>query len=233
MTDFHTHILPAVDDGSRSVEESLAIISEMKKQGVKRIAATPHFYANDESVDSFLERRSRAYEKLKHALTDDMEIRLGAEVKFYSGISQLQDLKKLRLEGSKFLLLEMPFSQWTEYAIKEVINIAGSSNVTVVLAHIERYLSFQKKGTLQMLLDNGVLFQCNSSFFAGRFTKSKAFKMIRNNQIHFIGTDCHNMTDRSPNMEIALSALKKKYGEEFVADYINYGNKLIMQNKVN
>ncbi len=233
MIDFHTHILPAVDDGSHSVEESLAMIEEAKKQGVKKFAVTPHFYANNESVDSFLKRRNRAYEKLMNSLSDETEIRLGAEVKFYSGISQLQDLKKLRLEGSRFLLLEMPFSKWSEYDIKEVINIAGLGNVTVVLAHIERYLSFQKKDTLEKLLYNGILFQCNASFFSGLFTKSKAFKMISNNQIHFIGTDCHNMKDRAPNMMIALSALKKKYGEDFVADFINYGNKLIFQNKIN
>ncbi len=232
MIDFHTHILPAVDDGSRSVKESLAIIALAKKQGVKSFAATPHFYANNESVDSFLERRGRAYEKLKSSLPDGTEIRLGAEVRFYSGISQLQDLKKLRLEGSRLLLLEMPFSKWSEYDIKEVINIAGLSNVTVVLAHVERYLSFQKKETLEKLLDNGILFQCNASFFSGFLTKRKALKMIRDNQIHFIGTDCHNTNDRAPNMMIALSALKKKYGKDFVADFINYGNKLILQNKL-
>lgn len=232
MTDFHTHLLPRLDDGSKSPEISLMMINELKGQGVKRIFATPHFYANDESVDSFIERRELSYSLIKDKV-QDTEILLGAEVRFYIGISRLKDLKKLCLEDTDLLLLEMPFRQWTESDIKEVINIAGSGGFTVVLAHIERYLSLQKKGTLERLLENGILFQCNASFFAGYFTKRKALKMIRSHQLHFIGTDCHNMKDRAPNMKIALSALKKKYGEDFVADFINYGNKLILQNKIN
>lgn len=234
MIDFHTHILPKVDDGSRSLEQSLAMLNELKKQGVKKLVATPHFYANDESVESFLERRNRVYAELKEASDEEIEIHLGAEVKFYSGISRMQQLKKLRIEGSKLILLEMPFSKWTEYDVKEVIDISGLGNVTVVLAHVERYLAFQKKEVLQQLLDNGILFQCNASFFAGGFfSKSKALKMIRNNQIHFIGSDCHNMSDRAPNIGNAASAIRKKYGEDFIVDYVNYGNELFLQNKVN
>lgn len=232
MTDFHTHLLPRLDDGSKSSEMSLAMLNELKRQGVKRIIASPHFYANDESVDSFIERREKSFSSVKAEIRD-LEILLGAEVKFYSGISRLQDLKKLCIEGTKLLLLEMPFSKWTEYDIKEITDIASSGGITVVLAHIERYLSFQEKGTFEMLYDYGVLFQCNSSFFTGHFKKSKAFKMLRDNRIHFIGSDCHNMKDRPPNINIALSALTKKFGDDFVADYINYGNKLILQNKIN
>lgn len=232
MTDFHTHLLPRLDDGSKSPEISLEMLNELKKQGVKRVVATPHFYANNESVDSFIERRSHSFSAIEDKI-QDVEIILGAEVKFYSGISRLQGMKKLCLEDSNLLLLEMPFRQWTESDIKEVINIAGSGDFTVVLAHIERYFSFLKKGTLERLLENGVLFQCNASFFAGYFTKRKAFKMIRNNQLHFIGSDCHNLKDRSPDINIALSALTQKFGEDFVADFIDYGNKLILQNKIN
>ncbi len=233
MIDFHTHILPRVDDGSRSCSESLKMISELKKQGVKAFIATPHFYANDESVNSFLERRNKAYAELEAHLTDDIKCILGAEVKYYNGISCLEELKKLRIEGSRLLLLEMPFRRWTQYDINEVIELAGRSNFTVVLAHVERYISMQKKGVLQQLIDNGVLFQCNASFFSGYPSKVKALKMIRNNQIHFIGSDCHNMTDRAPETGIAVSAIKKKYGEDFLADYVNYGNSLFLQNKTN
>lgn len=231
MTDFHTHFLPLLDDGSKSPETSLEMLNELKKQGVKRVVATPHFYANNESVDCFIERRDQSFSTIKDQIID-IEIVLGAEVKFYSGISRLQEIKRLCLEDSSLLLLEMPFRQWTESDIEEVINIVGSGGLTVVLAHIERYLSFLKKGTIERLLENGVLFQCNASFFAGYFTRRKVIKMISNNQLHFIGSDCHNLSDRPPNMNIALSALTKKFGEAFVADFIDYGNKLILQNKI-
>lgn len=233
MIDFHTHILPAVDDGSKNCEESLKMLSALKEQGVKTVVATPHFYANDESVDSFLERRNKAYAKLKQQLDEDLELVLGAEVKYYNGISCLEDLKKLRLQESRLLLLEMPFRKWTGYDINEVIEIASGANITVVLAHVERYISMQKKGVFQHLLDNGVLFQCNASFFSGYLAKNKALKMVRNNQMHFIGSDCHNMTDRAPEIGKAFSAIEKKYGEDFLSDYVNYGNELFLQNKIN
>ena len=99
MIDFHTHILPGVDDGSKNVEESLLMLDSMKNQGVKTVIATPHFYANDESVESFLSRRNEAFSSLKKSLADGPEIILGAEVRYYDGISRLEDLKKLRIEG--------------------------------------------------------------------------------------------------------------------------------------
>lgn len=232
MIDFHAHILPGIDDGSESVDESMIMLDSMKNQGIKTVVATPHFYANDESVDDFIERRNAAYSSLKERSTNEPEIVLGAEVRYYDGISRLPDLKKLRIEGSKLLLLEMPFNQWTEYAVKEIIDIAGRGKITLVLAHIERYLTMQKSGVLSRLLDNGVLLQSNASFFIGRFSRSKAIKMIKNNQIHFIGSDCHNMSDRAPNAAKAFSIIQNKLGDAFAEDYINYGNELFLQNKI-
>ncbi len=232
MIDFHTHILPGVDDGSRDRKESNELLIMLKNQGVKTVIATPHFYANDESVDSFIERRIKSYVEIEDLFDEDFRCVLGAEVKYYNGISCLEDLKKLRIEGSKFLLLEMPFRQWTQYDIKEVIEIAGNLNITLVLAHIERYISMQKKSVLQELLSNGVLFQSNASFFSGYLSKNKALKMIHNNQIHFIGSDCHNMSDRAPKIGNAVLTIKKRYGEDFLKEYVNYGNELFLQNKI-
>lgn len=233
MIDFHTHVLPCMDDGSKSVDESLLILDCLKQQGVKKVIATPHFYANDESVENFFARRNASFSSLKEKISDSIQIISGAEVKFYSGISHLPDLKKLRIEGSKFLLLEMPFSKWTESDIKEIIDIAGQGQITLVLAHIERYISFQKKEVLQRLLDNDVLFQSNASFFKSGFSSFKAMRMLKNNQIHFIGSDCHNMTDRAPNIGKAFLSIERKCGEAFVNDYINYGNALFLENKTN
>lgn len=232
MIDFHTHILPRMDDGSKSVEESLSMLDSMRKQGIDTVIATPHFYANDESVDSFIERREVAASALRECASEVPQITLGAEVKYYDGISHLSDLKKLRVEGSRLLLLEMPFSRWTEYAVNEVIDIASRGKITLVLAHIDRYLTFQKKDTLLRLLDNGVVFQANAEFVTGFGSKAKALKMIRNNQIHFIGSDSHNMTSRIPNAGKAFSVIVKRYGEAFLEDYIDYQRELLLSNKL-
>lgn len=231
MIDFHTHVLPCMDDGSKSVEESLRMLEELKKQGVTTVVATPHFCADDETTDSFIERRSRCFDRLKPELTGEVELVLGAEVRYYNGISRNTDFEKLLIEDSHFLLLEMPFRKWTEYDIREVEDIALSAKATVVLAHIERYMSFQKKSVFERFLRSGVLFQSNASFFITGFHKMKALKMIRKNKIHFIGSDCHNMDSRAPNIDKAVQALRKKFGDAFVSDYVNHGNDLFLQNK--
>jgi len=232
MIDFHSHVLPRVDDGSKGLAESIAMLESMKAQGVTKVIATPHFLANNESIDSFVSRRNRAYRALMEREPNGPEIQLGAEIKYYDGISRLPDLKKLRIENSRLLLLEMPFNQWTEYAIREVIDIAGRGKITLVLAHIDRYVNMQKRDTLPRLLENGVLFQANTSYFTNCFTKHKALKMLMTGQIHFIGSDCHNMTDRAPNTAKAVDVIRKKLGDAFVYDYINYGNELFLQNKL-
>lgn len=229
MIDFHAHILPRIDDGSQSVEESIAMLESMKAQGIKKVIATPHFLANHESVSSFVERRNASLERLRETMPDLPEIAPGAEVKYYDGISHLPDLKKLRIENSKLLLLEMPFSAWSEYTVKEVADIAGRGKITLVLAHIERYLPMQNSAVLYRLLEHGVLFQSNASFFLSRFTRHKALRMLKNHQIHFLGSDAHNMTDRAPNTAKAVAIIQKKCGEAFADDFITYGNELFLQ----
>lgn len=230
MIDFHTHILPNVDDGSKGVEESAFMLTRLFEQGVNKVIATPHFYANDESVDEFLLRRNAAFEKLSKNGCDVSKIILGAEVRYYDGISHLQDLKKLRIEGTRFLLLEMPFNKWTDYAINEVIDIANRGKISLVLAHIDRYLPIISKSVIAKLSANGVLFQANSSFFDSFFKASNAIKMLKENKIHFIGSDSHNMSDRSPNMNYAINVIKKKLGNDALVEYIVFSNNLFEQN---
>ena len=232
MIDFHTHLLPCMDDGSKSAEESMTMLESLRGQGVGKVIATPHFYANDETVDHFIARRNASYSALKEKWTDKPEILLGAEVRYYDGISRLPDLKKLRIENSRLLLLEMPFGPWTEYSIREIIDIAVQGKITPVLAHIDRYLPMLKKSVLPRLLDSGVLMQVNTSFFNGRFTRSKALNMVKTNQIHFIGSDCHNLTDRVPDTSKAFDRIRKKFGDAFTADYIDYENELFLQSEI-
>ncbi len=227
MLDFHAHILPRVDDGSQSVDESVQMLERMQAQGIGRVVATPHFYANDESVDAFLKRRSAAWEKIEGCLQNSPEVLLGAEVRYYEGISRMDGLKKLCVRNSRLLLLEMPFRPWSEYAVREVVDIACQSNIIPVIAHVERYLFLQKKGVAERLLQSGALFQVNSSFLTGWKQRRRAINMFKNGQIHFIGSDCHNLTDRPPNAAEAFSLLEKKLGSAFVNALSDYEHGLL------
>ena len=121
MIDFHSHVLPKMDDGSRSCAESAAMLRESYAQGIDILAATSHFYANENSPEEFLHRRARSWEQLAEVLTDDMPaIRLGAEVQYFEGICRVREVDLLRLEGSQVLLLEMPFCAWSDRMVKDL-----------------------------------------------------------------------------------------------------------------
>ncbi len=223
MIDWHSHILPGMDDGSRSVEESKALLQALAQQGVDTVVATPHFYADDEPIERFLQRRAEAYAKLAGICT--VRILCGAEVRFYPGISKLEQLESLCLGGSFVLLLEMPEERWTEYTIREVLQLAG--RFTLVLAHMERCIFLQKRGTLERLLENGVLMQTNASFYLHFATRRKALRLLKSGQVHMLGSDCHNMRSRPPRIGEAKEVICKKLGEEFLHRVNEFGEAVL------
>lgn len=221
MIDFHCHCLPNIDDGSQSVDESLKILEKLSEQNVELVVATPHFIANNESVESFLDRRQNAYEMLKGNLNDGLpEIRLGAEIEFYEGISNLEGLNKLCIEGTNILLLEMPNVKWTQYVINELYRLVSMGNIRIMIAHIERCLFMQDSDVVDYLLRNDVIMQSNASYFIRVLTKRKACRYLSNNIIHVLGSDSHNMTSRPPRINEALDVVEKKLGLKAI-EYLN------------
>ncbi len=231
MIDWHSHILPEIDDGSRSTAESISLITAQLSQGVKTVVATPHFDPNFETVDSFLKRREKSFEKLKEHLPPNApEIVLGAEVRFYAGISRMEKLKALKAEGSNILLLEMPMSYWTEYTVRELIEMSGKSDIKIVLAHVERYFNFQNYETWKRLYENGILMQANASFFTSFQTKRTAVSLLKHGNIHLIGSDCHNMISRPPKMDKAFKIIEKKLGKDICEKLNRQGYSLLKEN---
>lgn len=216
MIDFHSHILPGIDDGSQHVQDSLEMLRRLKEQGVNTVILTPHFYPNRHSLDKFLYRRQSAWERLNEALPDhEMRLLLGAEVQYYRGISHMEQLTELCVQGTNLLLLEMPFSRWSEYAVREVCELASSGEVTVLLAHIERYLAFQSRAVWERLLRCGVLMQSNAEFFLTPVLRRRALQMLKQARIHVLGTDTHNLTTRAPHMDAAMAYITRHLGDEF------------------
>jgi protein-tyrosine phosphatase len=232
MIDWHSHILPAMDDGSKSVSESLAMLRFHKEQGITCVIATPHFNANQDTVGSFLSRRTRSYEKLcegmaeKNAL-DFPHVVCGAEVQYYLGISRLSDIDRLSLGSSKLLLLEMPMAKWSGYEVREVIELSRTSGLTLVLAHIDRYMPLQKPGIFDEFCENGILMQVNASFFDGLWTRKKAFRWLEEGRLHFLGSDCHNLTSRPPKIEAAYAYIRRKFGRDLVENMTAYGYRML------
>ena len=228
MIDFHSHILPGIDDGSRNLEESLALLRQIREQGITTVVATPHFYADEQSIDSFLQRRMDAFNRLMAQCTDTVpRILLGAEVLYYNGISRLEGLDKLCIDGTRILLLELPFTRWSSTVLREVLEIANNMNLTVVLAHIERYMRYQRRGVFDELYRNGVIMQVNAPYFADRSGRRAALRQLGVGQIHLLGTDCHGVDNRPPRMAEAMDVIRKKYGEGLIEELNDYATELL------
>lgn len=206
MFDFHTHILPGVDDGSRSVEESLEMVEELTRQGVSGIAATPHFYASCSTPENFFLKREAAWKQLKPNLPSETpEIRLGAEVQYFEGIHRMEGLERFCLEGTKLLMIEMPVCKWTSRMISSIQEINSRDTITVLLAHIERY---QNGKVMEQLQKEGVLMQASTGFFIRK--RHTALRMLKNGRIHLLGTDSHNMDQRKPDFARAMEIINRK-----------------------
>ena len=228
MIDFHSHVLPAIDDGSRNTRMSVQMLSMLREQGCDLVCATPHFYATQRTPQHFLERREEAWQLLQAELPPDApEIRLGAEVLYYPGINRMQELKSLCLQGTNILLLEMPFEPWSEHAVREVQELAHSGDYCILMAHIERYYFQQPRRVWEDFLDLGVITQSNPSFFLNWRTKGKALKLLREGTLHLLSSDAHNVSERAPRMDEAAAVIRKRLGDEALDEMDRLGRKML------
>lgn len=214
MVDFHCHILPGVDDGSKSVEQSLQMLHLEQQQGVDAVILTPHFYADQTNPERFLEKREEAWQRLSAALEPGMpRFLMGAEVYYFDGMENVAQLPRLCIGDTGVLLLEMPFQPWNDRVIDTVLDMNSRSDMQVVLAHIERYFHLcRKKEYWQQLREGGVLMQVNCEFFQGFFNRKKAVKMFSQDEFQLIGSDAHNLTSRKPNWELVPPEIAQAAG---------------------
>ncbi len=235
MIDFHTHILPGIDDGSANVEESTQLLIRELQQGVAHVVFTPHFYAEKISIGGFLKKREASWNSLRERIGKEEEVsgmtfRLGAEVRYFPGISKAERLDELLVRDRNLLLLEMPFMPWTKEMRKDVENLLDQRGFTVVLAHIERYVEFQKskenKDVMESIFRMPVVKQMNAGallnsgkagFFGGAGKgKSQKFilKYLEEHTDGVLSSDCHHLDRRFPNLGDGMAFVEKKLGRE-------------------
>ncbi len=229
MIDFHTHILPGIDDGSRDADMTDAMLREEKKQGVNFIVATPHFYAYQMSMEKFLERRAAALEQTERlrrkAETPLPSIAAGAEVFYFEGIGRAESIARLCVEGTRTLLVEMPFEQWSDDVLRDIESLIVRQELKVVLAHVERYIGFQKN---RRVWDRVMALPLTPQINAGSFLKSGGFfhpnrkrkfclEFLEEHPYTILGSDCHNMAGRAPNLASGRTEIAAALGEEELA----------------
>ncbi len=235
MIDFHTHLLPCVDDGAKNIEESVALLRALAAQGVEIAYATPHFYAERDLPEAFFPRREKAMEQLASA-TEGLSVPRvlrGAEVAYFPGISNADALWDMRLEGTELLLLEMPMAPWTDYMLGELSAISCTTRLRVLLAHVERYLPFVRMKTLLELRKKGILMQANASALLDLWQAGRVRRLVREGAVQLLASDCHGINRRPPMLDRAYGSLDRRLGDGTAARMIRFGRSLISASYVN
>ena len=216
--DFHSHILPGIDDGSTDVAESLELLRISARQGITHMVATPHFYPRYDSPEHFLAKRAEAEALLRDKMAGEAglpEITVGAEVYFFPGISDSEWLNTLTIGEKRCILIEMPQSPWSQSHYRELEGIYTKQGITPIVAHVDRYIRpFHTYGIPQQLEKLPVLVQANADFFLESSTRAMALRMLKKDRIHLLGSDCHNLRSRKPNLQAAVQVIEKKLGAE-------------------
>ena len=189
-TDYHAHVLPGCDHGSKDVETSLAQLKMAAQAGVRTICATPHFYPQRENIDDFLKRRESCYNNLKNNLTADMpKVLRSAEVLMCERIDHFENIEELCLEGTNELLFEMPFyAEWPESLVDSVLNMqCERKDLTFIMAHADRYSISQ----VETFIREGIKLQLNIESLSHTFNSSHLKKWISQGLVVHIGSDIH------------------------------------------
>lgn len=210
--DFHSHILPGIDDGSRNVEESVKLLDMMAEDNVDVVVATPHFYAYQNTIDKFISRRNGAYEKLKpHLKPEHPKILLGAEVLYDHSLVKNEELPRLCLQGTEYLLWEMPYQQLTDEIIFDTETLASSTELSLMIAHIERYLNFTSYEELSRLMRLDVIGQINAKDLTTFKMRRRCKKLIDDGYVYVLGTDYHRVDSGHELLGAAEKVIREKF----------------------
>lgn len=234
--DFHTHILPEIDDGAKNIDMSLAMLEFAYANEAETIILTPHVNASSDFAD-FLNVRNDRFKKLSSAISSALipcpELLLGAEILLDCSLAEKENVRSLCIEGTELLLLELPYTPWNSWYNHEIYNIISKHEVTPVMAHIERYLRGPKDlKKLDTLISFGVKFQVNASSFLSFNGRRIIRELAAEGLIHAIASDAHNMSLRSPDMSRAFRAFTRKFGDDFLDHIYDKTSKLIDDNRI-
>lgn len=237
MFDIHSHLVYGVDDGSKSLDESISILKNLHSVGVSDIVLTPH-YVNYSTYISDASNNKNRLEEIKKRLKEEninMNVYLGNEIYIDRDIEELLRNKKISsLNDTKYLLIELPMSGEHE-SYEDIFLDLIDSGFNVILAHPERYLTFQKNFDLISELNEiGVLFQCNVESILDKYSKKarKTFiKMLKSGYVSFMGTDIHHEKDKYDFISKAKDKIKKYLTEEEIENIFSKNASKMIKNE--
>jgi protein-tyrosine phosphatase len=237
MIDIHLHILPGVDDGPETIEQTLTLAQALVQEGIYAAIATPHY--NDEFPQRpAAEIQRRVYDVQQALDSYHIPLRLfaGHEVLIKPGL--VEDIRVGRiatLNGSRYLLLELWSSTWLPETERVIFELRASGIIPVI-AHVERYRVIQQDHSrLSILIQMGVLTQLTASSLIGmqgRTAKHCAETLLKKGLIHCIASDAHGLHKRPPGVAMGLQSAVRILGRERVHHMVETQPIAILKNEI-
>ena len=241
MIDIHSHIVFDVDDGPSTIEESLALIGESYRQGVRTIVSTSHrrrdlFKTSEEKIFANFKQVKAAAE----AKYEDLTILYGGELYYNNALlDKLEQHKVPRMADTQFALIEFSMATpWKE--IHEAVNKVLMLGVTPIIAHIERYNALENnEDRVRELINMGCYTQVNSAHVLkprlfgdkNRVFKKRARYFLEKNLVHIVASDMHNLGPRPPYMDQARDIITRDFGDRRAFDLFEGNAKTLLENK--
>lgn len=223
MIDTHAHILPGIDDGAKTIEDSVELCRIAAEDGITTMTCTPHINFRYENRRTTIEQ---PFEALGAALREagiGLELIKGAEVHMSPDI--LAKVKEKELvtynDGGRYLLLEFPF-QRVLTGEEEMVYRLRLASVTPIIAHPERIEFFtQDIDRLHRLVKLGALAQVTGGSILGQFgetSQNAAMSMIERRLVHIVASDAHDAKYRRPALANASRAVEERFGAELAQE---------------
>lgn len=235
MVDIHSHLIPNVDDGSKSVEETFMLIKEADRAGITDIILTPHYIVN--SYEQNANTLILLKDKLQQILDKDkinVKLHIGMEVYITDNlIDLLKQNKLLTLANSKYLLMELPLNTHVQYEDIIIFKLI-ENNIVPIIAHPERYKFIQENpDKVEELIESGCLMQSNIGSILGIYgnhAKQTVKYLLKKDLIHFLGTDTHRKNTIYPLLKKATKKIEKIIGKEKTEELIKINPQKILNN---
>lgn len=236
MIDFHSHIVYNVDDGSETIENSIDILKKAEKAGFKGIILTPHYMENYYEYNA--EQIKEKVEKLKEkCIKENININLFQANEIYitnNMIKLLQENVASSINGSNYVLFELPMNNEPPNLLEVIYKLLENGKIPII-AHPERYSYVQENpNKLLELIENGVLFQASYGSILGQYGKEiqkTVKKLIKNNFIHFLGSDVHKTGHIYENIEEINKQLRKIISEEKILELTKINAEKVLRNE--
>lgn len=236
MKDLHTHVMYGIDDGSRTIEESMTMLERLSNEGVTDVMLTPHYIENSK-YNCNNKNKKQLFKKIKQEAQRrgiNINIYLGNEIMVNNNIMNLFNTEIATLNASKYLLIELPMEKEfddLDLVIKELTN----NGVIPIIAHPERY-SYVKDNYkwLEEYLKMGVLFQSNYESLFGKYgkeAKKTIKKLLKHNMVHFLASDIHHESSKC-NLKKLHKKLKRIIkSEDNINDLLNNNFTKVIKNE--